>query len=682
MAPRHCPAHAGLPRVWLGWGELGNRKAQLERTRKEYLTTHAPDFILLHPDSRRKSWGVHLDVIRQSTPWFDHRIDVTRNRQTMILPDLVRYEQIPSLLHFFYTGDYSVDEDDMSYYSAPPCNYGCVTCPQICQLLRVHLAMFQTALLLRITDLQALAFRRFRDLMDSAPIYVLRFAVHAVYSRRPIPDRTDFSITGLKSITDYRPELVLPAILRYCGYYRLNPARVRSRSRAPKERGEEEFADLRRRCPKFDAHMSKGLWLDMIDITVPTILFPGQSEPIRSLHPYLHASLPPRLVDPQRSNYQYVTYLQPLPFRPFSEQELTGSAAPPCASSGSSPSAPLEQGEPLTITEAINLTTEPDLTTEQSQDLNDDDRSLFGTPRETVETLPEVDDAAPVDTAPVDTAPVDTNEPDWRQSADWTGADLPDIDFSQLLDGSAQPAVLFDWPQPASSTELDLGNMDFTQLLDDGSADLPDGTSFDWMNPTDVDFTQFLKSDAFQTTDTLGVSDGTLFDYPMPAASTDEPTQLLTDDALDTLFTDSFCLDLPMDMNLDLSNQNSIDTAVQPDTDFTGLQPQSQYEPMDLSFLPATGASGFPQEVQFLPETHLTQPRASVIPQYNMHPRTFTPSTVSSAKARRDSRIRRSTVTSTRHASVSSYRTSAPASSSRYNLRNRSLKVRTADLEE
>jgi hypothetical protein len=34
-AHHHCNAHAGLPRVWLGWGELGNRKAQLQAEQNE-----------------------------------------------------------------------------------------------------------------------------------------------------------------------------------------------------------------------------------------------------------------------------------------------------------------------------------------------------------------------------------------------------------------------------------------------------------------------------------------------------------------------------------------------------------------------------------------------------------------------------------------------------------------------
>ncbi|KAJ5575550.1 hypothetical protein N7535_002476 [Penicillium sp. DV-2018c] len=779
MPSRHCSAHTGLPKVWLGWGELGNRKAQLDRTRKEYFKTHSPDFTLLHSDSPR-GCAAHKDVLRRSTLWFDFQIDVTKNKHAVVLPDFVRYEQLPSLLHFFYTGDYSVDEADMSYYSVPPCPGDCVTCPQICQLLRVHLAMFQTALLLRITDLQALAFRRFRDLMDTAPIYVLRFAVHTTYSRRPIPDGTEnFALRGLKGITDYRPELVLPAILRYCGYYRLNPRQVRRRWKKPKQLGEKEFTDLRRQCPKFDQHLTRGIWLDMVDITVPTIQFPGESEPIRSMHPYLYAPLSPQLVNPQRSNYQYVTYLQPLPFKPFSEQELAASNTSPSAPlSRPGPSAGLELGQPLGNTTEIidlttdsNLTTEPNSTTEPSQDLSfddhpvetvealptteppqdssSDDYSLFGTPDETVETLPEVED----------TAPVDMNQ------LDWSGADLPDIDFSLLLDdsGAADPSVPFDWPQPSDTTvsgpalpslpdstsscgplptesaELDLGNMDFTQLLNDnsanlpdatpfevpdgcqfgwtnsfyrdramefaklfndGSTDLPDGTSFDWTNPTDtgavdVDFTQFLNDDAFQTTDALGISDETSFDYSMPAISTDEDTanttftQLLGDDSLDSLFTDTSCLELPMDMDLEMSYQNSMDVPALPHIDFTGLDTQD-LEPVDLSFLPPVGASAFPQEIQFLPQTYSTQPQASAKSQYSFHSRGITQSTRSLptptrggiTKNRRQPTIRRATVTATRKgSSVSSYRNSARGSVSRYNLRNRESKERAVGLD-
>ncbi|KAI3288662.1 hypothetical protein DTO002I6_7247 [Penicillium roqueforti] len=559
----HCNSHTGLPRVWLGWGELGNRKAQLQAEQNEYFEAYAPDFKLLHPDHPRLGWNVHLNIIRKSTRWIDWRIHKTGDKQKLVLPDLVRPEQVDSLLNFFYTGDYSVDEADLKYYSVRPCPGGCVTCPQICQLLRIHLSMFQTALLLRITDLQAIAFRRFRDLMDTAPAFVLQYAVHSVYSREPIPDGSNnFQITGLKSVKDYRPELVLPAVLRYCGYYRLNPQQLTRHGKRVRVFGESEFAELRRKSPKFDGDLARGLWLDTIDITVPKIQFPGNSEPIRSLHPYMHTLLPPQAVDPKRSNYQYVTYLQPLPFKDFNDQRPsntpTWTPSPENSSTWSfataSTSFQSTQTRPSfnqSIQASVQQTPDPQLTLEQTEDLSFIDEALIDT------TMEQLTAQLPQEYA---TSPADLNNIDWTHTMDWSAADVSVIDFSTLLDDDAVD-------------EPDVNALDLTQVMDWTEEDL-----------ANVDFTQFLN-----------------------------------DDTLDLQSFDPSCLDQPMDMDLDLSdpsffdlpNPKSFDMTALPDIDFSGLTPhdsidttfwtQSQY--MDSIF--PVGMDKYvtlPQQITLLPD--------------------------------------------------------------------------------
>ncbi|OQE24856.1 hypothetical protein PENFLA_c009G09659 [Penicillium flavigenum] len=483
-AHHHCNAHAGLPRVWLGWGELGNRKAQLQAEQDDYFETHTPDFKLRHPDSRRRGWDVHLDVIRRSTRWIDWRIHKTGDKQKLVLPDLVRVEQVDSLVNFFYTGDYSVDEADLRYYSVKACPGGCVTCPQICQLLRIHLSMFQTALLLRITDLQAIAFRRFRDLLDTAPAFVLQYAVHAVYSRKPIPDGSNnFQITGLKSVKDYRPELVLPAVLRYCGYYRLNPQQITRHGKRVRIFGESEFAELRRKSAKFDRDLALGLWLDTIDISVPTIRFPGNSEPIRSLHPYMHTPLPPQVVDPKRSNYQYVTYLQPLPFKDFNDQRPsntpTWTPSPVRTSSGSIVTPQTSSNSMQTRSSLQSMQTRsssnqssqasvqqtpdlPDFTLEQTEDL-----SFLN------EALCTMDQLNAQFSQEYSAGPADFDTIDWQHMMDWSATDEPGSDFSMLLndDAMGEPDATA-LTQAMNWTKEDLNNMDFTQFFHGHSMDL------------------------------------------------------------------------------------------------------------------------------------------------------------------------------------------------------------------
>lgn len=505
-----------------------------------------------------------MDVIRKSTRWIDWRIHKTGDKQKLVLPDLVRPEQVDSLLNFFYTGDYSVDEADLRYYSVRPCPGGCVTCPQICQLLRIHLSMFQTALLLRITDLQAIAFRRFRDLMDTAPAFVLQYAVHAVYSRQPIPDGSNnFQITGLKTVKDYRPELVLPAVLRYCGYYRLNPQQITRHGRKVRVFGESEFAELRRKSPKFDGDLALGMWLDTIDITVPTIQFPGNSEPIRSLHPYMHATLPPQVVDPRRSNYQYVTYLQPLPFkdsndqRPSNTPTWTPSPVPTSTGSFTTTRTSLQstqtyssfnQSSQASMQQIPDL---PQLTLEQTEDLSFLDEALLDT------TMDQVNAQLPQEYS---TGPDDLNNIDWTHTMDWSGADVPNIDFSALLndDTMGEPdANVLDLTQVMNWTEEDLANVDFTQLLND--------------------------------------------------------------DTLDLQSFDPSCLDLPRDMDLDLPDlssfdlpdQNSFDLMGLPDIDFSGLTSQDfidgafSTQPLHMDPIFPAGMDGYvaqPQQITFLPQ--------------------------------------------------------------------------------
>ncbi|KAJ5602362.1 hypothetical protein N7537_005318 [Penicillium hordei] len=554
-AHHHCNAHSGLPRVWLGWGELGNRKAQLQEEQHDYFKTHKPDFKLRHPDTGRRGWNVHLDVIRKSTRWIDWRIHKTGDKQKLVLPDLVRVEQIDSLLNYFYTGDYSVEEADLRDYSIRPCPGGCVTCPQICQLLRIHLAIFQTALLLRITDLQALAFRRFRDLMDTAPAFVLQYAVHAVYSREPIPDGSNnFQITGLKSVKDYRAELVLPAVLRYCGYYRLNPQQITRNGKKLRVFGELEFAELRRKSPKFGGDLAMGLWLDTIDITVPTIQFPGNSEPMRSLHPYMQTPLAPQVVDPKRSNYQYVTYLQPLPFKDFNDQRPsntpTWTPSPQCTPTGSfvTPQTSLEHRRahslfnPSSQASVQQTPVIPQLTLEQTEEFT----FLNKAPLDN--TIDQITTQLPQEYS---TGPADLNDIDWTNTMDWSGADVPDVDFSALLNDDAMG-------------EPDANGLDLTQVMNWTGEDL-----------ANVDFTQFLN-----------------------------------DNTLDLESFDPSCLDLPTDMDLDLTDPTSFDMAGPPNIDFSGLTSQdsvdsgflTQPQYIDSIFPGMDNYVTVPQELSFLPE--------------------------------------------------------------------------------
>lgn len=454
-----------------------------------YFEEREYDYIIRHPDHHRRTWGLHLDVARKSTKWFDWRIH-KGEKVKHTLPSMVRIEQIPSLLHFLYTGDYSVDVNDMSQYSVRESPDGCITCPQICQLLRVHLAMFQTGIRLGIVELQALAFGRFQALLNTAPAWVLKYAVHAVYSRTPIHDAPNaFRVPAIEGLMDYRPELVLPAVLRWCGYYRINPGK-HSR-RASQVHGEQEFAELRRKIAPFNTHLTFGLWLDTVDIRVPRLKFPGKSAPMLCIHPYLRTTLPPMARDFRRSNYQYATYLQPLPFRNPNERRPSNKRsiwATYCASSSS-----LSIATQSDLPEASNSISTNSLSSqisgqesvrlvqptllEQDLDLDMLDPALFNTNLDrTTEPLPQ--DSPLVDHMDTPDALVD---------------EMLDLDFPNFPNGS--PTGLRDnglgITQEIHSSEANLGELSFTDLLNSNTLDLSlDTSNHQWSHDVDVDMSK------------------------------------------------------------------------------------------------------------------------------------------------------------------------------------------------
>ena len=415
------------------------------------------------------------------------------------LPRMIPAAQVPSLLHFLYTGDYSVDAKDMDYYKAKPCPSGCVTCTQICKLLRVHLAMFRTALLLGIVELQAIAFSRFRALLDTAPAWVLQYAVQVVYSRDPIPDGcNDFHVSAVKGLKDYRPELVLPAVLRWCGYYRMHPKNGF---------GEQEFSRLRQACSAFNTHLTFGLWLDTVHITVPRLKFPGSSEALICIHPYLRTPLPKMVVDRNRSNYQYVTYLQPLPFEDFKEQRplnVPGYVPSPTSRSNSSAASQYSSRNASQIQNPVSSVSyipmqqsyQPvQFNPSQVPDAGHFDETAFDFNLDPITNpLPRANFMAPV-------AMNTSNDLFDPTQVDFSGADISGFDFDQTLNDvsmAPQNANAFDWTQPINWDEAPVADTNFTDYLNEDTMDMnfvdPQGNDINMSDPNylnlpDIEFT-------------------------------------------------------------------------------------------------------------------------------------------------------------------------------------------------
>ncbi|KAJ5775061.1 uncharacterized protein N7511_000072 [Penicillium nucicola] len=320
-----CAPHAGLPKVWLGFGEIGDRQFQLQAKQDAYFDHVAPNIRFVHRNDQVSYWYLHRDVLFRQAKWFPWKYKDPAIRE-FVLPPIVRLEQIPKILQFLYTGDYSVERDDLRRYQLGESPQGCVNCPQMATLLAIHSDMVQTAGFLGMQELQALAFVRFRTLLDAAPVMVLRHAICHVYDHGRICPATHHS-NGFPMLVmgecDYRPQLILPAVLRWCGYYRLHPKWTSVNGR-PKHYGEQQFTQLRQRIPEFDSHLTRGLFLDTIAATAPTMILHGETRPIRCVDPTNRPEIMSMKSNPRRSNYQYATFLQPLPFEnPEYEQEKT-----------------------------------------------------------------------------------------------------------------------------------------------------------------------------------------------------------------------------------------------------------------------------------------------------------------------------------------------------------------------
>ncbi|KAJ6034270.1 hypothetical protein N7499_001479 [Penicillium canescens] len=322
-----CTPHAGLPKVWLGFGEIGDRQTELQVKQDEYFETITPDIRFVHRDDRVSYWDLHRDVLFRQAKWFPFKYQ-DQNISEFLLPSIVRLEQVPKLRHFLYTGDYSVQKEDLRHYSVQEDPRACLNCPQLAKLLSIHLDMLRTAGFLGMEDLQALAFVRFRTLLDAAPVSVLRHAIRQVYNQDRMCSVTHHSngypMLAMNSC-DYRPQLVLPAVLRWCGYYRLHPEWTSVKGR-PKHYGEQQFTQLRQRLREFDVHLTRGLFLDTIDMKVPMVFLGCDSRAVRCVDLTDRPEILSMKSNTRRANYQYSTFLQPLPFEsPKDEQELVES---------------------------------------------------------------------------------------------------------------------------------------------------------------------------------------------------------------------------------------------------------------------------------------------------------------------------------------------------------------------
>ncbi|CAG8919406.1 unnamed protein product [Penicillium salamii] len=677
----HCDTHSGLPRVWLGWGELNTRKPELQAIQDSYFRNNMPNYQINHPEFPRRWYDVHLDVVRTSTRWFEWRIHCGE-KDRLVLPETINSALIPSILHFIYTGDYSIDADDMNVYKLRECPSGCITCSQICQLLRYHLDMFIAGLQLGMVELQAMAFSRFRALMNTSPAWVLKYAVQAVYSRPPIENTyKDYRVSSIKGLMDYRPELVLPAVLRWCGYYRMNPMTISSNP--DRWCGLQEFEDVARRIPMFKLHMEFGLVLDTVDILPPTLKFPGKSTPLIALHRYDSPppNPPPNTLrqDFHRSNYQYVTYLQPLPFRDFSEQLPSNLGSNPGRFFPSEviPTPHFGVNSQSTVTTSLTSLSQIPVNDpiQNSQpgpafvDTNDLDPALYDFDMD--EFLGSIPETSPIAN--------DINMDDFLESIPETSPISTDINMDDFLRPIPEAS-------PISADKMDTSDSPFDPMSQDSEfkLDLDFIAAENDANPDGVDLTNVLAWSAMDT-------DMSFPDYMSLTSSPDSDVSMHS--------TDSTNQQMPKEMDIDMGDMSNIPSPntfdvgfnSPPEIDFNGLNlmtPMNRPEQIiPMGFMPVNphwfqcpppmSATIRRQPFDWSRATHSagdlvetgTSPTAEVQPppRYNLRTRGSSPA--STVQTNKPARPGRPSTSSRRKAGSSG--SSLAQGPSRYNLRPR-----------
>lgn len=170
---------------------------------------------------------------------------------------------------FIYTGDYAVETSDLISFPIDRKlkSDGCMNCMDHLRLLTFHVTLFFAARYLGMKKLQMLAMSRFTAAMEHATPTVLRYIVQSVYEHVPkTPMVLHTSLYSLSGWSDYRPLLVLPAIMNHIRHHYPaieplydgmvhSPHGVRAGKVYAGWAETDAFLEVRRKFPDFDQHL-------------------------------------------------------------------------------------------------------------------------------------------------------------------------------------------------------------------------------------------------------------------------------------------------------------------------------------------------------------------------------------------------------------------------------------------
>lgn len=185
-------------------------------------------------------------------------------------------QHLGKVADFLFTGDYAVDRSDVLTYDGDMVRRKakCNMCNNHYRLLSIHLDMFLAGRSLGMELLQLLAMHKFAEAADSASGPVLKHIIEDLYSLEPPRDEFGGGF-GIAGFLDFRPLMIIPAVLHYIqrnkpqvdwlrafrcagGALMVNPAQK------PVHRPVDEFRDLREWYPAFHKDLTRGLQVAMV----------------------------------------------------------------------------------------------------------------------------------------------------------------------------------------------------------------------------------------------------------------------------------------------------------------------------------------------------------------------------------------------------------------------------------
>ncbi|KAK5797379.1 hypothetical protein VI817_003670 [Penicillium citrinum] len=242
------------------------------RARRSYTRQRDPDFYIksiVNPQFRvsvQKS-----DIFRESS-LLTEAITTQQNHHPVngisldvpVFPVHLKY-----LRQFFYTGDYAVEAPDVMNFPIDRKSHpnGCKSCVNHLRLLNFHLSMFYAARYLGMETLELLAMNRITAAMEHATPTVLRYIVQDVYQIEPMsPKSLNPSLYSLADWSDYRPILVLPAIMNHIRHHYpaiethydsvvFGPDGQRIETVRAGWSDGDRFSAIRKKLPVFDQHL-------------------------------------------------------------------------------------------------------------------------------------------------------------------------------------------------------------------------------------------------------------------------------------------------------------------------------------------------------------------------------------------------------------------------------------------